>query len=928
MLSRAGQLVFNLLQFNRLSLILAKKAMECYLTNRQDLGRRPCSGFGSLGLGLFLWLGLCLCPVGGVEAQTELPSVPPEAGIGPISPAEVKLDSSLRTALTQLADPTVSPYIVFRELGLDVDARLRALVDIELVGNGVELRALVMALGGEVGVVQGPAAMLRSRVPIRQLTRLADEVVVVAIRAVSRAAASLPASPDFSDSGRPLPDQAVTVIRESAQEKENRSESQQKMDSGLVLAARRSSALAPGVDALARVEPSLTQDANRRVLIELSLRDVPNDLVGLIGRLGGDVENRVDRFRSMLVWMPLDAMERLASHPSVRRIKRALLPVTRRLGRSEGDVRHRADIIRRDFGYSGQGVTVGIISNGVDSLPARQQSGDLPSELIVLPGQHGHGDEGTAMMEIVNDLAPGARLIFATGFPSEAQMAQNILNLVDAGCRVIVDDVGHLLAPVFQDGPAAQAVEMATEQGVTYISAAGNAGNFDGGTAGVWEGDFNGVELTIEDETYLVHDFGLGVLFNELASDPVSVVTLQWADPVGESANDYDLMLLDESGSEIVAISNSVQNGEGDAIEFIDSRLEDHTWYRLVIVKASGEDRFVRLDTFGANIEFATPGQVFGHPAAENALAVGAVFQGNAQYGPGYFDGDEPVELFSSDGPRRMFFDADGKPYTPLDFSSDGGLVRQKPDFVAADGVSTNTPFYEQFFGTSAAAPHVAGIVALLRERGVTSPAHVRQILAATAVDVEGPGVDRKSGYGIVDAYRAMMSPLGVSDSLRKSYSPTIRVSAPELIGNDLPGIGEGQLSLFGVSEGSAMGGSVDLEDGSVLYRPPLGFRGVDSFQYTLVESGSTAIVANVAIIVGEPWGEMLTLAISKKGVDSVLLGVTGPAEAVVVVDQAERWGEEVRWVEEAELILNQNGAADAEIAGEGDAGFFRLRLR
>ena len=903
--------------------------MERYLTNRDDLGRRPCRGFGAVGLSLLLWIGLCSWCIELSVAQTELPSLPPEAGIGPVSPAAAKLDLALRSAVTQLADSSVSPFDIFRELGLDVDARLRVRVDIEVIGSGLELRGLLASLGTAAEVTRGPATTIRSRVPIRQLVSLAEEPVVVAVRAVNRSTASLPASPDdLGEPVRQLPEQAVAVIRESAQEKQNRTESQQKMDSGLVLATQRSSALAPAVDVLARVEPNLTQDANQRVLIELSLRAGQDDVVGLINRLGGTIENRVDRFRSMLVWMPLDAIDRLAAHPSIRRVKRALLPVTRRRGRSEGDLRHRADIIRRDSGVSGQGVTVGILSNGVDSLPARQQSGDLPSELIVLPGQHGHGDEGTAMMEIVNDLAPGARLIFATGFPSEAQMAQNILDLVDAGCQVIVDDVGHLLAPVFQDGPAAQAVEMATEQGVTYVSAAGNAGNFDDGTAGVWEGDFKGVELTIEGESYLVHDFGGGVLFNELASDPLTVITLQWADPVGESGNDYDLMLLDESGSEIVAISNSVQNGEGDAIEFIDSRLEDHTWYRLVIVKAAGEDRFVRLDTFGADIEFATPGQVFGHPAAQSALAIGAVFQGNAQYGPGYFDGDEPVELFSSDGPRRVFFDSNGEPYTPGDYSSNGGRVRQKPDFVAADGVSTNTPFYEQFFGTSAAAPHVAAIVALLRERGVTFPAHIRQILSATAVDTELPGVDRKSGFGIVDAYRAMMSPLGVPDSLRKSYSPTILVSAPELIGNDVPGIGEGQLSLFGVSEGSAMGGSVNFANGLVFYRPPLGFRGVDTFQYTLVESGSSAIAADVAIMVEEPVPEQLALTIGIGQGDSVLLGVSGPADAVVVVEQAAIWGVETTWREGAELILDASGRAKTKLGGLDDAAFFRLRLR
>src|SRR5262249_33826752 len=52
------------------------------------------------------------------------------------------------------------------------------------------------------------------------------------------------------------------------------------------------------------------------------------------------------------------------------------------------------------------------------------------------------------------------------------------------------------------------------------------------------------------------------------------------------------------------------------------------------------------------------------------------------------FNGSEHVESFSSDGPRRIFFTADSSPITPGNFSSSGGLVCQKPDITAADGVA------------------------------------------------------------------------------------------------------------------------------------------------------------------------------------------------------------------------------------------------
>jgi hypothetical protein len=151
-------------------------------------------------------------------------------------------------------------------------------------------------------------------------------------------------------------------------------------------------------------------------------------------------------------------------------------------------IRHLANFT---FGVTGAGVKVGVISDSAQSLAALQASGDLPAGVTILPGQAGSGtSEGTAMMEIVNDIAPGASLFFATANGGQAQFAQNILDLHAAGCNIIVDDVGYFAEPVFQDGIIAQAVETVAAAGTSYFSAAGNSGNLDDGTAGVWEGDF------------------------------------------------------------------------------------------------------------------------------------------------------------------------------------------------------------------------------------------------------------------------------------------------------------------------------------------------------------------------------------------------------------------------------------------------------
>ena len=117
-------------------------------------------------------------------------------------------------------------------------------------------------------------------------------------------------------------------------------------------------------------------------------------------------------------------------------------------------------------------------------------------------GQAGSGDEGTAMLEIIHDLAPGAQLYFATAFTSITSFANNIRALRAAGCDIIVDDVFYFVETPFQDGQApgvisttnggvvTQAVNDVTAAGALYFSSAGNEGNLNASTSGTWEGDF------------------------------------------------------------------------------------------------------------------------------------------------------------------------------------------------------------------------------------------------------------------------------------------------------------------------------------------------------------------------------------------------------------------------------------------------------
>ena len=231
-----------------------------------------------------------------------------------------------------------------------------------------------------------------------------------------------------------------------------------------------------------------------RVTVDIRA-DVTPAVLARIRDLGGTLLNSVPKYRAIRARLPLSALEPLARLEAVQFIRPADQPITHqvltnKVDTTEGDVAHQANLARQTYSVDGTGIGIGVISDGVDTLAAQQATGDVPARVTVLPGQAGgsfnlacggrsSGTEGTAILEIVHDLAPGAELFFADGGGGSAQMAQNIEDLCAAGADVIVDDIGYLLAPAFQDGVIAQAVSAVVANGCYYFSAAGNAGNLN-----------------------------------------------------------------------------------------------------------------------------------------------------------------------------------------------------------------------------------------------------------------------------------------------------------------------------------------------------------------------------------------------------------------------------------------------------------------
>lgn len=558
----------------------------------------------------------------------------------------------------------------------------------------------------------------------------------------------------------PISDSALQQITAFEQEKSTRSALHRKLDSHFVYKIKldRHEFSVPGQ---ADWQPHLNLEADGRVLVDIDAR-VTDNLLAEIQRVGGTVGRSVPRFHHVRASVPLAALESLAALTNVTYIKRAVLARTfTGVIDSQGDVTHGAVSARTNFFTAGAGVKIGVLSDSVDYLTNSQAAGELPTNVTVLAGQSGipASGEGTAMLEIVNDLAPGAQLYFATAFGSEPGFAQNILDLRSNGCNIIVDDVSYYDESPFQDGVVAQAVNTVTASGALYFSAAGNGGNKDNNSAGTWEGDFaDGGAVSgssVIGSTYSsevgsrLHNFGVNnydrVSGIGTATDEVA---LFWSDPLGASTNDYDLFVLNSSGTSIFDVSGGPQDGTQDPVEMCTAKNN----CRIVVVKYSGAARFLhlQLETDGAgSLTTSTAGGICGHPAATNAFAVAAV-DATVSY-PNLFSTNNAVEYFSIDGPRRFFFNADGSAITPGNFSATGGALRAKPDIAAANGVTTSVSGFAPFYGTSAAAPHAAAIAALLWSYNpALTPAQIRTALTSTALDIGAPGFDRDAGNGIV----------------------------------------------------------------------------------------------------------------------------------------------------------------------------------
>ena len=492
-----------------------------------------------------------------------------------------------------------------------------------------------------------------------------------------------------------------------------------------------------------------------RVQVYIRLHTIGDTEIAELAARESEIQLVNQYLRVVQARVPFDRLEEIAMLPFVRQVSAP------RYGRprvgsvtTEADAILRSDVIRQ-LGLDGSGVRVGVISDGVNGKASSQASGDLPDTIAEFgsctpePSNFAQCDpglgctEGTALLEIIHDIAPGAQLGFGSGLTS-LEFIQRVDELVNNfNADIIVDDVGFGGEPFFADGEVAQAVAAVADQ-VVFVSAAGN-GAFNHYEAGYQPVLFQGSNF---------HNFGAvaGQGFDVTMSVTILpgqfvVPLLQWNDPFGGSANDYDLLLLNEQGTDLLCpecASTGFQAGTQDPIEALCyfNSTGSLQLGQVAVTRASGVNKRMEMFLRGGAFPLEhviLEGSIVGHPGLPNVLAVGAIDAAD----PGH----DEIEFYSSQGPSR------------IDFPTI--QTRQKPDITALDGVSVTGAggFPTVVFGTSAAAPQVAGIAALLKQAAPTeNSVAIRAALKDSAIDLGAAGIDPLFGNGRVDAVLAYTS--------------------------------------------------------------------------------------------------------------------------------------------------------------------------
>jgi subtilisin family serine protease len=372
-------------------------------------------------------------------------------------------------------------------------------------------------------------------------------------------------------------------------------------------------------------------------------------------------------------------------------------------------------------GFTGKNVKVAIIDGGFTGLADRQAAGELPANIVTQDFCEGEfntaSDHGTAVTEIVHEMAPDAQLyLICVG--TEVDFATAVAYAKSQGVSVVNMSLGWE-GPYRNDGggPIGAGVADARASGILWVNAAGNE------AMNHWSGTFDPVGPPVHK---WAPNGDIGNTFIWPNGEEICGM-LKW-DEWPAAASDYDLVLALGGGSNQIIAASAETQGSG-APPFEGMCLTQQSGRDLTVFWAIIGYRVVstpRLDlvSWSPPLQYSVPAGSIATPASSPAaLAVGALCWQSRS-----------LEPYSSQGP-----------------TIDG---RVKPDLVGHDSVSGATyggfaTCPSAFAGTSASSPEVAGAAALVKQAYPKfTPDQIKAYLMEAARDLGTPGVDNVYGAG------------------------------------------------------------------------------------------------------------------------------------------------------------------------------------
>ena len=542
-------------------------------------------------------------------------------------------------------------------------------------------------------------------------------------------------------------------------------------------------------------------------------REVLHDTLAALGAAGADVgETAIVNFDLLELEVPAEKRAQVEKLGFVRSVAAPTMATPSGTLDSEGLESIGSDVANL-AGLTGTGIKVAVIDSEWQSLDAVIAEGDLPAIPVsmqfrvqtgggvagnIAANGQGQREHGTAAAEVVHEVAPGATLLLyrlnydGSGFVSAAAIKAAIRNAADQGAKVILAPVHFIKTMSDPKGllgggtnPFTDDIDYATAAGATVVVPAGNealrhyAGKFTAcadctsdvlcNTAGndksfhIFEDDLplNDIVLDTDYDDFAYND---GETFNSVrvtcysATDAVTPANFKMRlvrfRDLYSAVNPPDFPTCPrDAGADLVDGTETTLGGSftKDITPYGGSgeNLYDD-YYFVAVQRTSGTERpNFRIDCTIAVGEMT-------YFTSEKSLSDLAVVSSSLSVAGTVLPAFDTVSDVSSWGPS-------GDPNGPIKPDLSG--PSEVTNFAALNQAFT---FWETFNGTSAAASHVAGVVALVqgyrqsKSLPLYTPAEIKQVLQGAAIDLDDGlpafvGPDPIYGHGLVQVPAAIL---------------------------------------------------------------------------------------------------------------------------------------------------------------------------